>query len=108
MKKLIQKFRMWLASRTPRWSNDLIMCPSQCYCKFWVDDKPYCIYMRWRWNDPWDVWLIERDENGQVLWESEWTKLNVGYFVHDNYEVVQKESIKIIKKYFKRKKISWV
>lgn len=108
MKKLIQKFKMWLATRKPRWSNDLIMCPSQCECYFWVDDKPYCIYMRWRWNDPWDVWLIERGDDGQVLWESEWTKLNVGYFVHDNYEVVQKESIKIIKKYFKRKKISFV
>ena len=36
--------------RYPTWDNDLIMCPSQCYCYFETDGKKYCIYLRWRFD----------------------------------------------------------
>lgn len=44
----------------PFWDDSLIWCPSQCYCNFLDPDTNtiYCIYLRWRHNDPWTSELI--------------------------------------------------
>lgn len=51
------------------WIEDLIWCPSQCYYYFKIDNQDYCIYLRWRYRDPWTAELITRGED-KDSWES--------------------------------------
>jgi len=37
------------------WDIDLIWCPSQIYKTFMFNDKEYKIYLRWRFDDPWEI-----------------------------------------------------
>lgn len=37
------------------WDIDLIWCPSQIYKTFTVNQKEYKIYLRWRFDDPWEI-----------------------------------------------------
>ena len=42
-----------------KWYDDLIWCPSQCYYYFMHEGDMYCIYLRWRHDDPWTVEIIK-------------------------------------------------
>ncbi len=42
------------------WDIDLIWCPSQIYKTFTVNGKEIEIYLRWRWDDPWEVYIENR------------------------------------------------
>jgi hypothetical protein len=42
------------------WADDFVWCPSQCYYYFETESgKKFCIYLRWRWSDPWTAELIQ-------------------------------------------------
>ncbi|HDD25974.1 MAG TPA: hypothetical protein ENF75_02670 [Acidilobales archaeon] len=43
------------------WIEDLIWCPSQCYRRIRCDGKIYTLYLRWRWEDPWEFRIAEGD-----------------------------------------------
>jgi hypothetical protein len=43
------------------WDIDLIWCPSQIYKTFTVNQKEYRIYLRWRFDDPWEVYVNDED-----------------------------------------------
>jgi len=62
-----------------KWIEDLIGCPSQCYYYF-KDAKTgiiYCIYLRWRWSDPWDAFLVQCDSLGNISYDdSNWHYLS--------------------------------
>ena len=42
------------------WNIDLIWCPSQIYKTFTVNQKEYKIYLRWRFDDPWEVYINDK------------------------------------------------
>jgi hypothetical protein len=42
------------------WDIDLIWCPSQIYKTFTVNQKEYKIYLRWRFDDPWEVYINDK------------------------------------------------
>lgn len=42
------------------WDIDLIWCPSQIYKTFTVNQKEYRIYLRWRYNDPWEIYINDK------------------------------------------------
>jgi len=42
------------------WDIDLIWCPSQIYKTFTVNQKEYRIYLRWRFDDPWEVYINDK------------------------------------------------
>lgn len=73
------------------WRNDLICCPSQCY--YWTRDKngvDCILYMRWRWDDPWQGHIIRNAKRIDDDWK-EWSKdiLAEFDFEHDSYEDAQ-------------------
>lgn len=35
------------------WRDELLGCPSQCYYHTQKDGSDYVLYLRWRWEDPW-------------------------------------------------------
>ena len=90
---------------TPRWDNDLIMCPSQCYCYFEAEGQKFCIYLRWRHDDPWTAQLVPVDGNGQFIYDGRWPYLDVPDYVHDGYENLQRQCIRIIEDTYK--KVRW-
>lgn len=83
--------------RYPIWRNDLIMCPSQCYCYFEVDGKNYCIYLRWRWADPWTAAIAPVDNRCDFIYNDNWEHIETKFYSHDNYETLQEECIDIVK-----------
>ncbi len=42
------------------WDIDLIWCPSQIYKTFTINGKKIEIYLRWRFDDPWEVYIENR------------------------------------------------
>lgn len=89
--------------RKPDWDNDLIGCPSQCYCKFLDLDKNkiYCIYLRWRWNDPWSSELIPCQEDGELSYskQDDWIYIETKRdYSEPEHEKLQRETVKWVKK----------
>jgi hypothetical protein len=58
-----------------QWEDDLIWCPSQCYAPITYQGVHYVLYLRWRWDDPWQGHIImhartSNDVSGQ---QAEWS-----------------------------------
>ncbi len=43
------------------WIENLLGAPSQCYRRVKCDGKVYTLYLRWRWEDPWEFYIAEGD-----------------------------------------------
>ena len=43
------------------WTEDLSWCPSQCYRRIRCNGRIYTLYLRWRWEDPWQFSIAEGD-----------------------------------------------
>lgn len=86
--------------RYPTWDNDLIMCPSQCYCYFETNGEKYCIYLRWWWDDPWTAEIVPVDNQCDFTCNDDWEYIETKFYSHDNYEELQEECIEIIKEKF--------
>ena len=92
----------------PKWIDELIWCPSQCYCKFLdnKENKIYCIYLRWRHSDPWTSELIPCLPDGSLTY-GDWKYLKTKRdYCENEYEKLKKECLKVIKKGFKN--ITWL
>lgn len=42
-----------------QWFDDLLWCPSQCYYHIQRDEIDYILYLRWRWEDPWQAYVVK-------------------------------------------------
>jgi len=49
------------------WDIDLIWCPSQIYKTFTVNQKEYIIYLRWRFDDPWEMYINHTIKNTNYI-----------------------------------------
>ncbi len=43
------------------WIEELLWCPSQCYRRARWRGRIYTLYLRWRWEDPWQFHIAEGD-----------------------------------------------
>lgn len=72
---MLNKFINWIKrlfkKDTPFWVNNLIMCPSQCYCPFEYEGSNFCIYLHWRWEDPWTASIIPCNSDGSFNYNVE-------------------------------------
>ena len=56
------------------WFDELIWSPSQCYCRIQHQGMNYILYLRWRWTDPWQAYIIKNADslasmnNGHAVW----------------------------------------
>lgn len=82
----------------PHWINDLIKCPSQCFCSFWYEGIHYCIYLRWRHSDPWVCNLVRLDE--EFNFTNDWIPIKTNNYSHDEYLLLQDEVIYKTKRVF--------
>lgn len=77
--------------RLNKWYDDLIWCPSQCYYYFMHKGDMYCIYLRWRHQDPWTAEIIKCAEGDFDLNDktSIWKFIKIPYF--EDYELEKLE-----------------
>ena len=71
------------------WDIDLIWCPSQIYKTFMFNDKEYKIYLRWRFDDPWEMringdWFMVKEYIAEEYQE-------LMNFIDNNIEEIIKE-----------------
>lgn len=95
-KKLLSIFK----KDKPHWVNDLIKCPSQCYCNFTYNGHDYCIYLRWRHDDPWTAEIVPLVYGYNFAYNG-WVDLEPPFYTHDDYRKLQKWCIKMVRKSFK-------
>jgi hypothetical protein len=50
-----------------QWFDHLIWCPSQCYYHIQYKGKDYILYLRWRWEDPWQAHVIKNAASLEAL-----------------------------------------
>lgn len=83
--------------------EDLIWCPSQIYYYFCDNSgKIWCIYLRWRHDDPWTAELIPCDKNFKFFDCDTWETISTSKDYKDfEYKDLEKEALEIIKKRFK-------
>lgn len=85
----------------PVWEEDLIMCPSQCECHFETKSgQRFCIYMRWRWDDPWTAQLVPTTDTGVYINYAPWEYLDVPDFIHDGYKNLERLCVRMIEDRF--------
>ena len=59
------------------WFDELIWTPSQCYCHIQHQGVDYILYLRWRWNDPWQAYVVKNAaslssmNNGEAVWSGD-------------------------------------
>ena len=59
------------------WFDELTWSPSQCYCHIQHQGVDYILYLRWRWTDPWQAYVIKRAaslsamNNGEAVWSGD-------------------------------------
>jgi hypothetical protein len=82
------------------WVDDLMRCPSQCYKYIEYKGRHFVIYLRWRYDDPWEATIIESRPDGKfemfdIFDEGyEWNELPVDDFTHDELAKL-KEQVEI-------------
>lgn len=85
-------------------------CPAQIYYYF-VDAEGgrWCIYLRWRHQDPWTAELVPCNENWEFIWnspdtvdlleEKEHTPGTImGYYTDDEYPALMEKALELVKK----------
>ena len=56
--------------------EDLLWCPSQIYYYFISNNKKFCIYLRWRYRDPWTAYLVECEDNWEFC-NKDWKRIEL-------------------------------
>lgn len=77
-----------------KWYEDLIWCPSQCYYYFMDGKVLKCIYLRWRYDDPWTVDLITFPSLDPDWNNAKWEGVDLGYFQDGEYKRLQKKAVR--------------
>lgn len=71
------------------WMDSMSMCPSQCYLRFRYARRSYQLYLRWRWEDPWEAYLeyINAAHTYPMVW------LDIPFFLHDEVSLAKESAI---------------
>lgn len=82
------------------WYDELIWCPSQCFYYFKYNNSYYCIYLRWRWSDPWTADLLKFRDDTLELDTAEWKSIEIkNWKQEDDLNKIKNDAIKKVKKY---------
>lgn len=84
------------------WEDHDSRCPSQSYCFVERDGVPCCLYLRWRWDDPWQLHIIRNIPDKLHVHEGDWSDDFAGdrpgeplYFEYEQAEEAKAALIKI-------------
>ena len=82
------------------WVDDLIGCPSQCYKEVGPPGMKYVLYLRWRWDNPWQGHIIlakDRDHltNDEAVWSEDLFEKNHLFFRENELEAAKEALYKL-------------
>jgi hypothetical protein len=87
------------------WFYELIWCPSQCYYHLQHNGTDYILYLRWRWENPWQAHVVKNAEsldgmhNENVIWSENVFELNHVQFIEDEIELTKEKIIDLFNKF---------
>jgi hypothetical protein len=68
------------------WFDDLVGSPSQCYYHLQHNGTDYILYLRWRWTNPWQAYVVKNAvsldamNEGEVVWSGDVFELHHIYY----------------------------
>jgi hypothetical protein len=77
------------------WFDELTWFPSQCYCHIQHQGVDYILYLRWRWTDPWQAYVIKNAaslssmNNGQAVWSGDVFELHDVHYRNGELELAK-------------------
>lgn len=83
------------------WFDELVWCPSQCYYRVQHNGLNYILYLRWRWNDPWQAYVVkdaaslDSMNNGQAVWSGDVFEIHHVHFKDMELEQAKDRLIKL-------------
>lgn len=81
------------------WDDSMSFCPSQCYLNFRYARRSYQLYLRWRWEDPWEAYL-----EGRCF---PLVRLNMPFFAHDEVALAKPAAINSAIDVIKTRRTTW-
>ena len=100
-----------VTSRQLDWDDDLIWCPSQCHANVTAPDGTKAVlYLRWRWDDPWQASIVVGFHEGDGIstsnpnvrgfqrWsvEGDWHDVSIGdWSQDDNLDEIKAALVKV-------------
>jgi hypothetical protein len=83
------------------WFDELTWSPSQCYCHIQHQGVDYILYLRWRWTDPWQAYVIKNStslssmNNGQAVWSGDVFELHHAQYQDRELELAKDKIISL-------------
>ena len=83
------------------WFDELNWSPSQCYCHIRHHGVDYILYLRWRWTDPWQAYVIKNADSlgsmniGQAVWSGDVFELHHVYYKDVELELAKDKMISL-------------
>lgn len=84
------------------WLCHMLRCPSQCYYRTQKDGIDYVLYLRWRWDDPWQGHIFKGYvENDPFIggtneeWSNDLFASNHVQYSHDEVELAKTKLIEL-------------
>jgi len=88
-----------------KWHDWMIWCPSQCYFHTQRDGIDYVLYLRWRWEDPWEGQIVKHatSERDMVEDQAEWSprlfEQNDLWFTDEQVEEAKAKLLELFEQY---------
>ena len=86
-----------------QWFDELIGCPSQCYHHIQRNGIDYILYLRWRWEDPWQAEVVknaaslEAMHGNEAIWSEDVFLLNNVAFREEELDLAKAKLIDLFR-----------
>ena len=83
------------------WFDELLWSPSQCYYRVQYNSIDYILYLRWRWTDPWQAYVVRNASslsnmnNGEAVWSGDVFEFHHVYFKDVELEQAKEHLIRL-------------
>lgn len=83
------------------WFYELIWCPSQCYYHLQNNGIDYILYLRWRWENPWQAQVVKNaaslDEMNEdrAIWSEDVFALHHVHYPDEQLELAKERIINL-------------
>ena len=83
------------------WFDELTWSPSQCYYHLQHHGLDSILYLRWRWTDPWQAYVIKNAaslsdmNNGEAVWSGDVFELHNVYLKDVELELAKDKIISL-------------
>ena len=83
------------------WLDELTWSPSQCYYRLQHHGVDYILYLRWRWTDPWQAYVVQHADrlssmnNGVAVWSGDVFELHHVQFQKAELEEAKEKLIRL-------------